>query len=139
MSPVSAHHAPEYRVNKPGYTNITAGGEDTDAELDIYEALIDPHEGGKSGRGGPPGAPMMMPPMMAGPGAGAGATGGGAAGVAGAASLVREARRGCPLPLGARWRVPVGSVARGSRMRGGDPVAWTARARLAREPAAHPV
>ncbi len=93
----------ELRVQQSGVTGHNADTDDLVADLDIYEALINPHDasGAKSNRGGM-GAPMMMAPGMGG--------GGGAAGPAAAAG----GRLG-----GAPGGVPAGTAAAGVGLAGG--------------------
>ncbi len=74
------------RVQEAGVTGYTAQSDDLLGELDLYEALINPHDGsGGKGKGGAGASPMMMPPMAAGGGGGmpaSGMPGGGIGGVA---------------------------------------------------------
>ena len=52
----------ERRVQEAGVVGYTAGSDDLLSDIDLYEALINPHDGsGGKGKGGAGGSPMMMP------------------------------------------------------------------------------
>ncbi len=80
----------EDRAQKSGVVGHSADTDDLIGDLDVYEALINPHEGaGGSGKGRAGGSPMMMPPM-----AGAGGTAGSVKGAGGMAGVAGAAGRG---------------------------------------------
>ena len=59
----------ELRVQQSGVTGHRSDTDDVVGGVEIYEALVNPHDGsgGQSGqRGGAGGSPMMMPPGMMG-------------------------------------------------------------------------
>lgn len=70
---------PQERVTESGYVGIGAEAHDELEDLDLYEALINPHDQSGGGKDNGRGGPMMMPPM--------GMAGGGAAGSGGAGGM----------------------------------------------------
>ena len=72
--------AADRRVQESGVVGHTATTDDLLGEVDIYEGLINPHDGSGGKGQGAGGSPMMMPPMGAGGGGGAA---GGAPGMGG--------------------------------------------------------
>ena len=60
--------AADRRVQESGVVGHTATTDDLLGEVDIYEGLINPHDGSGGKGQGAGGSPMMMPPMGAGGG-----------------------------------------------------------------------
>ena len=77
----------EERVQESGVVGHSYDTDDRIGDLDIYEALVNPHEEGAGQKKGGAGGPMMMP--MGGAGAGSGSSAGSstAAGTAGSGAL----------------------------------------------------